>query len=149
MTNEKNESYESIYLNESNISQCKKCNINIDDKNKELDPIMNPEYNMREASKQCILLEDHINNKSKRCEDCIKKHFLIVDGLIEEAISLEQNAIEREKYRKYHSEWINIEKRYVEIAKKKMNKIDELSMEIRQFRKPLVIKYFDTVSSYK
>jgi len=52
-------------------------------------PIMHPLYNLREICKQSALLEDHLNNKRKRCEDCIRKHFLTIEALFEEALSLD------------------------------------------------------------
>lgn len=50
---------------------------------------MHPLYNLREICKQCALLEDHLNNERKRCEDCIRKHFLTIEALFEEAVSLD------------------------------------------------------------
>ena len=62
--------------------------------NKETDmgllPIMNPLYNMREICKQIALLEEHLNQPRKRCPDCIRKHFLTIEALFEEAISLDK-----------------------------------------------------------
>lgn len=52
-------------------------------------PIMHPLYNLREVCKQSALLEDHLNNERKRCEDCIRKHFLTIEALFEEALSLD------------------------------------------------------------
>lgn len=52
-------------------------------------PIMHPLYNLREVCKQMALLEDHLNNPRKRCEDCIRKHFLTIEALLEEAVSLD------------------------------------------------------------
>lgn len=52
-------------------------------------PIMHPLYNLREVCKQMALLEDHLNNERKRCQDCIRKHFLTIEALFEEAISLD------------------------------------------------------------
>lgn len=52
-------------------------------------PIMNPLFNLREVSKQMTLLEDHLNNPRKRCPDCICKHFLTIEALFEEAVSLD------------------------------------------------------------
>lgn len=52
-------------------------------------PIMHPLYNLREICKQSALLEDHLNNPRKRCSDCIRKHFLTIEALFEEAISLD------------------------------------------------------------
>jgi len=53
-------------------------------------PIMSPVYNLREICKQMSLLEDHLNNVRKRCPDCIRKHFLTIEALFEEAISLDK-----------------------------------------------------------
>lgn len=55
-------------------------------------PIMHPLYNLREICKQCALLEDHLNNERKRCQDCIRKHFLTIEALFEEATSLDNKA---------------------------------------------------------
>ncbi len=53
-----------------------------------LDPVSDPVYNMVNICKQSVLLEEHLNNENKRCADCIKKHFLHIVGLAEEAVSL-------------------------------------------------------------
>lgn len=55
----------------------------------ELLPVMSPAHNLREIAKQCVLLEDHLNNPQKRCPDCIRKHFLTIEAFFEEAISLD------------------------------------------------------------
>ena len=54
-------------------------------------PIMSPLYNLREVCKQMSLLEDHLNNARKRCPDCIRKHFLTIEALFEEAVSLDKD----------------------------------------------------------
>jgi hypothetical protein len=112
-----------------------------------LHPILNAQFNMRETSKQCLLLEDHLNNTKKRCSDCIRKHFLIIDGLLEEAVSLEKNNKERDYYRQLYLEWVRLEKQY---SKNSMNSdnLDDISKKIRVFRKPLIAQYFDIVSEY-
>ena len=112
-----------------------------------LHPILDPRFNMREAAKQCILLEDHLNTSKKRCMDCINKHFLTVDGFLEEAVSLEQNISKRDFYRKLYFQWVDIQKRYV-LQKHNPDNMDLISKEIRMFRKTLVEQYFDTVSEY-
>ena len=53
-------------------------------------PIMSPLYNLREICKQVALLEDHLNQPRKRCPDCIRKHFLTIEALFEEAITLDK-----------------------------------------------------------
>lgn len=110
-------------------------------------PILDPRFNMREVAKQCLLLEDHLNNKQKRCVDCIKKHFLIIDGLLEEAVSLEKDNNQRDYYRDHYVAWINIEKQYAK-SSSDSHTMDNVSKQIRMFRKPLVEKYFDLVSEY-
>ena len=57
---------------------------------RELLPIMDPGFNLREISKQSILLEDHLFNARKLCNDCCVKHFLTMEGLAEEAITLDK-----------------------------------------------------------
>jgi len=130
---------------EGNVSKCniKTCGLGA----KDLHPVLDPAFNMREAAKQCLLLEDHINNKKKRCIDCIKKHFLMIDGLLEEAVSLEKDNIKRDKYRDLYAQWINIQKKYVANSKELYN-MDEISKLIRVFRKPLMNDHFDIVSDY-
>ena len=53
-------------------------------------PIMSPLYNLREICKQVALLEEHLNQPRKRCPDCIRKHFLTIEALFEEAVSLDK-----------------------------------------------------------
>jgi len=58
-------------------------------KDKHLLPVLKSQFNLREICKQCILLEDHLSHKEKRCMDCCVKHFLALEGLSEEAITLD------------------------------------------------------------
>jgi len=53
----------------------------------------------------------------------------------------------REFYRSLHQEWVKIQKMY---ASDPFNSevMDNSSKIIRRFRKPLVERYFDTVSEY-
>jgi hypothetical protein len=112
-----------------------------------LHPILNPTFNMREVAKQCLLLEDHLNNIKKRCYDCIRKHFLIIDALLEEAVSLENNIDKRDYYRNLYLTWVKLEKNYAQNQNDSKH-LDEISKKIRIFRKPLVEQYFDTISEY-
>lgn len=43
---------------------------------------------MRDIIKQSALLEDHMYQPEKRCKDCIRKHFLTIEGLAEECATL-------------------------------------------------------------
>lgn len=51
-------------------------------------PVLRPQHNMRDIIKQLTLLEDHLHQPTKRCTDCIRKHFLTIEGLAEECGSL-------------------------------------------------------------
>ena len=77
-------------------------------------PIMSPLYNLREICKQIILLEDHLNQPRKRCPDCIRKHFLTIEALFEEAVSLDKEFKyvevldnKAEEIRKLQSVWLD------------------------------------------
>ena len=112
-----------------------------------LHPILDPKFNFREVAKQCLLLEDHLNNIQKRCLDCIRKHFLIIDGLIEESVSLEKDNALRDQYRELYLKWVEMQKEYANAPTSSEN-LDNISKKIRLFRKPLVEKYFDMVKDY-
>lgn len=48
-----------------------------------------PKHNIRETAKQLLLLEDHMAQADRRCEDCIKKHLLTAEALLDEALTLD------------------------------------------------------------
>lgn len=52
--------------------------------------VMDAAFNLREAAKQLILVEDHLYHPHKFCPDCIRKHLLTVEALAEEAVTLGQ-----------------------------------------------------------
>lgn len=64
------------------------------------DPVSEPSYNMKEVIKQSILLEEHLTIVSKRCKDCIAKHFLHIEGLVSEAIMLACDRVGQYPYMK-------------------------------------------------
>ena len=77
-------------------------------------PIMSPLYNLREICKQIVLLEDHLNQPRKRCPDCIRKHFLTIEALFEEAVSLDKDLKymevldgKNEEIRKLQAVWLD------------------------------------------
>ena len=101
-------------------------------------PIMHPLYNLREICKQCALLEDHLNNERKRCQDCIRKHLLTIEALFEEATSLDNKAKWSDKIdgkaelvREIQTRWIDDEDPRV------------LAQEIRAIRKDFAPECFD------
>jgi hypothetical protein len=116
---------------DSPSSSCSSCS------NNKLLPILEPLHNMREISKQLILLEDHLFQKSKRCEDCICKHFLTVEALSEEAITLDKEKQHQEYLEKLPDRIRNIQKMYLS---KKDN--CEVAQELRNIRKEMMVKSF-------
>lgn len=54
-------------------------------------PVMDPRFNLREAAKQLLLLEDHLAQPRRRCPDCIRKHFATAEAFCEEAITLDRD----------------------------------------------------------
>lgn len=62
------------------------------DSQKEMLPVLDTKFNLREICKQCILCEDHLSHEEKSCRDCIMKHFLALEGLAEEAVTLDRDA---------------------------------------------------------
>lgn len=112
---------------------------------RKLMPIMDPKFNMREVAKQCILLEEHLNQKAKACLDCQKKHFLTVEGLLEEAVSLDKKHKYTKDIPKWVKQWIDIQKDYVN----KKKSFEEIAQEIRKFRKPIMYEFYENVKEYK
>lgn len=80
--------------NDKNDKQHSKCGLGISGESvcgteENLDPILDPLFNLREVCKQMILLEDHLFQKKRRCRDCIRKHTMAIEGFLEEAITLD------------------------------------------------------------
>jgi hypothetical protein len=113
--------------------------------NRKLMPILQPEFNLREAAKQCILLEEHLNQKNKTCMDCISKHMLTVEGLLEETISLDKEHKYTTRLNKLIEDWIHIQQAYVN----KQESFEETAQKVRKFRKPLMYEFFEYVSQFK
>lgn len=110
------------------------------DLSNKLFPIMDPRFNLREAAKNMILLEDHLFQMGKRCQDCILKHCLTIEGFLEEGITLDVNY---EYIKQFENSLNDFREIFMEIAEKKKNKTltDEdcikIAQKIRQVRKPL------------
>lgn len=125
---QKNESLENEFLK-------------INNKNESLLPVLDPIFNLREISKQCILLEDHLSQKEKNCTDCIIKHFLTLEALSEEAITLDNENKHDIKnlpteFRLLQKQWFN---------KQSSNHL--ISQQIRQIRKKIMIDSFPIIFS--
>lgn len=56
-----------------------------------IDNVNDPVYNMKNIIKQTILLEEHLAEDRKYCQQCCVKHFNHIIGLAEEAIWMSDN----------------------------------------------------------
>ena len=103
-------------------------------------PITDPAFNLREVSKQMILLEDHLLNKGKLCEQCIIKHSLTIEGYLEEALCLDSND-------EYCDEVNDILEKFRAIEHCFISGVSpqKLAHKLRDVRKKIHVKYF-TVS---
>ena len=114
-----------------NKSKCNKC---------DKIGLTHPLFNLRELCKQFILLEDHFSNKNKQCSDCIRKHLLFANALIDEAKSLDTN----EQYSK------QLDTLSEQMYKLQIDYINGLRPQticanIRKIRKPLVASCFNYI----
>jgi hypothetical protein len=111
-----------------------------------LDKVFNPEFNMREVGKQMILLEDHLFNPYRRCNDCITKHTLMIEALIEEAITLDENRKYDKELQKLLAEFRGISRSLLKDVKSMKIPSDKAGMyaqNIRLLRKPICRQYCD------
>ena len=112
--------------------------------NDKLYPIMDPRFNLREASKNMILLEDHLFHMGKRCKDCILKHCLTIEGFLEEGVTLDVDGIYTNVLLKAFDDFRLI---FIEIASKCRNgsltndECVKIAQNIRKIRKPLCQDY--------
>ncbi len=135
----KKEGFEVLYSNKTPISKTKLAD---QDHNKLL-PVMDPEFNLREICKQCILLEDHLSHDEKRCFDCCVKHFLTIEALAEEAITLGQpNTSCSLKVQQLPSRIRNLQSKWHDDPDKNSFIV---SQELRKIRKDFQIDAFDVV----
>ena len=100
-------------------------------------PITDPAFNLREVAKQMILLEDHLSNRGKLCEQCIIKHSLTIEGYLEEAICLDNTDI-------YSTEINDILLKFRKIEHDFISGINpqKLAHKLRDIRKQIHVKYF-------
>ena len=63
-------------------------------------PVLDFRFNVREIIKEIVLLEQHLVHPGKYCSDCVKKHFLTVEALSEEMLTLHTNvnSLDRDLY---------------------------------------------------
>jgi len=139
------EKFENFYMKQLPIQPNNKWK-----ENEFLLPINDWKHNIREICKQCTLIEDHMTHTKKRCNDCITKHFLYIEGLAEEAVTLDSTG-EMTKdptlhqlpdaFRKLASQWIQIQHSTIPEHEKHQHYI-KIVQEIRAIRKYYQQEYF-------
>jgi hypothetical protein len=94
-------------------------------------PVMDPSFNLREICKQCVLLEDHLTHDDKRCTDCCTKHFLTLEALAEEALTLDRDGKLRDDARQLPKKIRQLQIFWMENP----DKCHEISQKLREIRK--------------
>ena len=103
-------------------------------------PVLDTKFNLREICKQSILCEDHLSQKEKSCKDCIMKHFLALEGLAEEAITLDKE--------KMYPHIVDLPTKIRNIQKnwyQQKKNAHECSQELRSIRKDLMESSFPII----
>ena len=117
-----------------------------DDDDGELFPVLDPKFNLREVAKHMILLEDHLFQRGRRCNDCISKHRLTLEAFIEEAITLDKTGEYRKLCNDLLKSFKKIMKQFVNDARQAAD-VDrvycETAQKLRELRKPLCVAYSD------
>lgn len=95
-------------------------------------PLNSAAFNAREITKQLLLAEDHLSDDDKYCEDCIRKHLMMVEALADEACQMDPD-----------SPWLRNCKEISQLAKEWLEVFTwknkhSISQEIRVIRKQLV-----------
>jgi hypothetical protein len=111
-------------------------------KDKKLLPVLESNFNLREICKQSILLEDHLSQKDKRCLDCIVKHFLALEGLSEEAITLDKNGLYKKELENLPNEIREIQKFW--FSNPEMNS-HQTAQKLREIRKRFQTNVFNFI----
>lgn len=101
---------------------------------KRLLPVMDPRFNLREVAKQMLLLEDHLAQPRRRCEDCIRKHFALIEAFAEEAVNLDTE----DRYGAFLAELQEVTRRMQADHMSKAVTPQQLAASLREIRKPLL-----------
>lgn len=129
-------------FNSSSVNSSNKESWNAHNGEKGIDPVSDPAYNMKQVAKQCILLEEHIAEKNKRCRDCITKHFLHIIGLLNEALWLATTNVETYPYLREANEMF--ERLFNKWLANYTNEavLQQILEELRRMRKKIIAYYY-------
>lgn len=106
--------------------------------------IFDPRYNIRKVIKHLLLLEDHLGQEHERCLDCISKHYMTIEALLDEAISLDKEQQHIQTIQNLHSQIVPVMQDIIrKIQDGNANAVDYLStaQKLRLIRKPYCLAY--------
>ena len=107
--------------------------------------LIDPKFNMREVIKQLILLEDHLFHDNKHCRDCITKHFMTIEGYLDEAQTMKTDDPSQVDVARLRAEIKQIGPdflmKYTEQSKPRENEYIETANKLRALRKEYAQKY--------
>jgi hypothetical protein len=106
--------------------------------------ILDPRFNLREACKHMILLEDHLFHPERRCKDCCCKHLLTIEAFLEEAITLDKTLQYQQIINQSLSDFKQFGKELCQKVKAGPLSDDDccrFAQKLRQIRKPLCQEY--------
>lgn len=111
-------------------------------------PVLDPRFNLREVAKHMILLEDHLFQTKRRCDDCINKHRLTLEAFLEEALTLDKTGELRKLINDILTQFKDIMKEFVhKVRTHPVQDVDsvycETAQKLRALRKPLCMTYSD------
>jgi hypothetical protein len=118
----------------------------------QLPNIQEPLQNMRELIKQMLCLEDHLSCTERQCEDCIRKHMLMAEGLADEGCALDTEGKMCDTFEKVAADLHRMELAFFGTPEgpKRAQQARAIKAQLRAHRKYLVRTYgSDWVDMYK
>lgn len=111
---------------------------------KPLAPLFDPLFNVREILKEILLLEKHLNLEWLQCIECIKKHFLTIEGYLEEAVSLDEENLYRRQLDQWAWQVRELETQWWK-SRDDPSSFSDIAQRLRQLRKQLMEKFPDII----
>lgn len=104
--------------------------------------LTDPLFNIREITKQALLLEDHLSHPYKLCADCVRKHLMTIEALAEEASAMDESESESGENAKLCEDLAEVARVWMEqLSDGRPSK--EVAAEVRKLRKLLVAGVHD------
>lgn len=130
-------SHQRVVYKDNGANHQGQCGVNC----KALDPVMDPLYNIKDVIENAVLLEEHLIDDKKYCIDCVCKHFLLITGLLSEAVWLAGTKVDLYPKLKEHVVWYNMMFRYWLDNRDNDTIRLEVAEKLRKRRKELINTY--------